>query len=406
MTATKQSAAARRGRLFGSASAVAIGTGVANVLGYGLTVIGARLLGPGEFGAFSALLALVIVGNVVALAVQATTARAVVRDGTTSTAVWSGLKLAVLVTVVLLAASPLLAAVMTLPTVASAASAAIAVGALTATAPALGLVQGAERFRLLAVMIAAQAALRVGGGIVGVLVGRTSATAMAGIAVGFVMAAILFWVVAHPPIRGRRTKDPQSGLTATVVNGSMLLGFVVLTNVDVMLARHVLSEYDSGLYAAGAIFTKIAFWLPQFVPLLAFPALADPARRRTAINLGVAAVAGSGLVLATASWLLAGPAVSVMVGDDYAELTPWVPAFAGLGAVYALAYLLVYARLAHGDTWTISVVWAVLIAYIGWVELIASTVLQVVLPGLVAATVIVAWGLVRERTARIPAVAT
>src|SRR5690625_3652300 len=111
MAAARQSAVPSRGGLFGSASAVAIGTGLANVSAYALTVIGARTLGVGEFGAFSALLALVIVGNVAALAVQATTARAVVRDGTTSTAVWSGVKLAAAVTVVLLAVSPLLAVV-------------------------------------------------------------------------------------------------------------------------------------------------------------------------------------------------------------------------------------------------------------------------------------------------------
>lgn len=386
-----------RGGLVGSASAVAVGTGVANVLAYGLTVVGARTLGPGEFGAFSALLALVIVGNVAALAVQATTARAVVRDAATPTAVRSGLTLAAAVTVLLVAASPLLAAVMNLPTPVAAVAAAVAVGAVTATAPALGIVQGAERFRLLAVMIAAQAALRVGGGIVGILVGRSSAAALAGIAAGFVAAAVLCWVIARPPVTARGAVDRLSGLTATVVNGSMLLGFVVLTNVDVVVARHVLSEHDSGLYAAGAIFTKIAFWLPQFVPLLAFPALADPARRRGAINLGVAAVAGSGLILVTATWLFADPAVAVVAGDEYADLTPWVPAFAALGALYALAYLLVYAQLAQGDRWTIAVVWTVLAAYISWVELTAVTVVQVVAPGIAAAASIVVWGLVRER---------
>ena len=65
----------RVGTAIRETGAVAVGTSLANALGYVLTVVGARVLGPAEFGAFGALLALVIADSVAALAVQATTAR-------------------------------------------------------------------------------------------------------------------------------------------------------------------------------------------------------------------------------------------------------------------------------------------------------------------------------------------
>ncbi|TDD71708.1 hypothetical protein E1262_06165 [Jiangella aurantiaca] len=378
-----------------SAGLLALGTSVANLLGYALTVAGARRLGPHEFGAFSALLALIIVGNVAALAVQATTARAAATDRPVAPAVRSGLALAVVIGVALTALSPAAESVLQLPSPVPAAAAAVAIAALTATAPSLGIIQGRERFGLLAAMVTVQAALRVGGGLVGMALEPTATSALIGIALGFAAAGVVAWLVARPPA----LLSPRGGFAvrATLSSGAMLLGFVVLTNIDVILARHVLPPEVSGLYAAGSIFTKIAFWLPQFVPMLAFPALADPARRRSAVTLGVAAVAACGAALTVLCWLLANPAVEVVAGPSYDEVAPWVPGFAGLGALYALAHLLVYAHLAQRDRWTTGVLWLVLAGYVLVVELWAATLAEVLVPGLVAAGLIVLWGLARER---------
>ncbi|TDC45570.1 hypothetical protein E1212_28700 [Jiangella ureilytica] len=380
-----------------SAGLLAVGTSVGNLLGYALTVAGARSLGPHEFGAFSALLALIIVGNVAALAVQATTARAAAMGRPVAPAVRSGLILAVLIGVALTALSPVAESVLQLPSALPAVAAAVAIAALTATAPSLGIIQGHERFGPLAALVTIQAALRVGGGLVAMALDPTATSALIGIALGFVAAGIVAWTVARPAASALLSLRGGFAARATLSSGAMLLGFVVLTNIDVILARHVLSPEASGLYAAGSIFTKIAFWLPQFVPMLAFPALADPARRRTAVSLGVAAVAGCGVALTALSWLLAEPAVDLVAGPSYGDVAPWVAGFAGLGALYALAHLLVYAHLARRDRWTTGVLWAVLAAYVVAVEVWATTLAGVLVPGLVAAALIVLWGIGRER---------
>lgn len=378
------------------AGAVAVGASVANVLGYILTVAGARLLGPEEFGAFGALLALVIVGNVAAMAAQATSARATARSRAVTSAVQSGLGLSVVVTLGLGALSPLLAAFLQLGSLIPPVAAAVAIGALTATAPALGVVQGRERFRVLGVLIGGQAGLRVAGGLIGMAIRPTAAAALVGMATGLAIAGIGAWAVARPHPHVGGTTEWVRSVRTTMASGGMLLGFVVLSNADVFLARHVLPAQASGLYAAGSVFTKIAFWLPQFVPLVAFPALTNPRRRRGAMRLGLLALLGSGGIIVAGAALLAEPAVAIVVGSGYEDLTPWIAGFTALGALLAIAQLLVYAHLATGDKLTIAVVWSVLVAFVAVVEFTAHGLGGVLFPALAAAGLVVLWGLARE----------
>lgn len=375
-----------------------MGASVANALGYALTVVAARVLAPAEFGAFSALLAVIIVGNVAALAIQATVAREIARGTATGNTVVGGLVLALLVGIGLAAFTPVITEFLSLSSAVAAAAAAIAIGVMTASGPALGTVQGRERFHLLGLLVGGQAGLRVVGGLVGMAVSPTAGGALTGMAIGLTLAGIAAWALARPQLGG------GAGIRASIVTtlgaGGMLLGFVVMTNADVVLARHVLSAEASGLYGAGAIFTKIAFWLPQFVPLVAFPALADPNRRKGAMRLGLVAVAGSGAVLVGVTALFAAPAVRLVAGSQYEQLTDWVAGFTALGALFAVAQLLVYAHLASGDRPTTVVVWIVLLSYITVVETTATTLPGVLFPALGAATAVSLWGLIRERTSR------
>ena len=379
--------------------AVAVGTIVANALAYLLTVIAARVLGPAEFGAFGALLALVIADSVAALAVQATTARATAKGQAVVPVVRAGLLIALAVGVALGLISPLLRDFLQLSSVVPAVAVAVGIVALTATAPALGIVQGAERFPVLAAMVAGQALLRVSGGLAGMAVEPTAAGALVGIAVGLVLAGVGCWLVARPPVRPSELPALGASVRSTVASGGMLLGFVLLTNADVFLARHVLPAQQSGLYAAGAVFTKIAFWLPQFVPLVTFPALTDPRRRGGAVRYGLAAVVGCGAVLVAGVAVFSQLAVAVVAGEQYAGLSRWAAWFTALGALLAVAQLLVYAHLASGDRLTTAVVWAVLVAYVAVVELTADTLPGVLLPTMCAAALVVVWGLLRERSA-------
>jgi hypothetical protein len=93
--------------------------------------------------------------------------------------------------------------------------------------------------------------------------------------------------------------------------------------------------------------------------------------------------------------LLAEPAVAI-VGSGYEDLTAWIAGFTALGALLAIAQLLVYAHLASGDKLTIAVVWSVLVGFVAVVELTAQGLGGVLFPALAAAGLVVLWGLARE----------
>ena len=378
-----------RGLLHGAAL-VALATALANALGYLLTIVAARALAPAGFGAFSALLAVIIIGNVAALAVQAVVARDVAQAGPSDArgALATGLAAGALA----LALSPVLARVLQIPSVAPVAASAVAVAALAAAAGPIGVAQGRERLGTLAGLLLAQGALRVLGGMVGLLTNRSVTGAMTGLAGGLVAAAVISWAVVRPT---RSTDRP--GLHGRQVWSAavVLLGFVAFTNADVIVARAVLSPVESGAYGAGSIVTKIAFWLPQFVPVVAYARLSRQQHRSRALRVSLVAVTLSGSLILTTTALAGDLILRVLAGNRYLELAPALWWFALLGAVLALAQVTVYSALARRDATTTVIVWMALMTLIA-ASASASTVVQVVSRATAVALVLLAVTLVRE----------
>ena len=56
--------------------------------------------------------------------------------------------------------------------------------------------------------------------------------------------------------------------------GAVTAGVLVLTNVDLLMARALLEPAAAGAYAVGSLFAKAAFWAPNFIAVLVFPRLA------------------------------------------------------------------------------------------------------------------------------------
>jgi O-antigen/teichoic acid export membrane protein len=135
---------------------------------------------------------------------------------------------------------------------------------------------------------------------------------------------------------------PGTGSSAAAFGGEVaaaaagVLGLLLLANVDVLLARHFLSAEASGLYAAGAVLTKIAFWAPQFVVTLVFPRLVTAADRRRLLGRSAAVVAAAGAPLVVAAALAPGLAARLSFGEAYLDVGPTLPLFAALGTGLAL----------------------------------------------------------------------
>jgi O-antigen/teichoic acid export membrane protein len=229
------------------------------------------------------------------------------------------------------------------------------------TAVPLGLVQGREAFERLAALVLLQTVLRVGGGVAGLLGTGALLGTVVGLAVGLLVAAAVAWAWVRPPLGAGSLGGAREVLSAA----STLLGFVLVTNVDVVLARALLEPRASGLYAAGSIITKVAFWVSQFVPLLAFPRLTQADRRERALRLSLATVGLIGAGVVAVSAVLSEPIVTVVAGERYLAVAPQLGWFALLGSMFAIANVSVYAGIARRDGWATLLVWVALAALVG-----------------------------------------
>jgi O-antigen/teichoic acid export membrane protein len=413
--------AARLRPLLGGA-VVAGGIALMNVTTYGLTIVMARWLGPAQFGQFSSILGLLIVVNVVSLGLQATAARRVARNPDDRAAIEATIiragrvsALAVGGAGVLLA--PVVTRVLRLDTGVSAALMAVTAGLLCLMGAQVGILQGEQRWVSVSSVYAAMGVGRLALGGVGVLLERSTLGAMAGVAAGAVVPILVGWVALRHPSRTSPTSSAVAALQDTPERGSVarevvhsshaLLAFFALTNVDIVLARVVLDDRHAGLYAAGLVVTKAVLFLPQFVVVVAFPAMARSGGGRRTQLVGLAVVLAVGTTATMLVAALPGPALAFVGGPQYVEMAPRLWWFAVLGTVLCLVQVLVYGGLAQHRTGLVWWVWAALVAMVsgfGVVHSVAGLLALKLTVDLVLVLAIASFVLSRSAASRTPVV--
>ena len=388
---------------------VAPATLVANVLGYGFNVLVSRHLGPDGYGALGALLGLVLVGSVPGLALQAVLARRLAVGGfAPSASLVHGLRSVVLGAAVATGAvaaalTPAVAAYLHLPGPAAVLWLAASLVPLTLVSAQQGVLQGSEAFGRLSVLFVAAALLRLLGGLVAVGLGGSVADVLLGTAAGYCLAAVCGQLLVRSLLADDADADPAAGagaLREVLASGLGLVSLVVLTNLDVLLARHHLPERAAGIYAVGAVLAKGAFWAPQVVVVLVFPRLAG-SQSGSVLRRALGGVALFGLAATVVTELAARPLLRIVFGPEYSGLAGTAWAFTALGSLLALAQLLVFSGIASRDrrpgllVLLVAVVEAVLVSAV-----LHDTVGQVVGAALVAAALLVLVGTVLALSGR------
>jgi hypothetical protein len=350
------------GRLAVAGVAVTIAGAATNALGYLVPLIGARRLNPADLGALAAAMALVALATTPGLGLQIAVGVRTARTGAALGAGRLAIAASALIGGAILVATPLVAAALHLPPVVPALVAATAVPAIL-TGRWLGEMQGRERFGGLAIGMVIFAVGRYAGVAGGLLAG-------AGLVNSLAIGAAVAWL-AVPPVAllagrpfGERalvriaspTSEPRLSRHALAA-ASAALAMLVVANVDLLLARHLLTGAESGAYAVGAVLTKGALWAPQVVTVLALPRLAR--QEAGALRVGIVLIVGCGAVLTTAAALFGGLAVAVAGGGGFQELVGHAGIFAAIGAIWALVYLLLNARIAAGVRRPAAPLWAV-----------------------------------------------
>lgn len=340
---------------------VAAGMLVMNVVLYGFMVVAARLLVPAEFGALTALLGILLIGNVLSLGLQAATARRLSVDPEHADEI-----IAVVLRVMLLAgctvgglvavASVVLTPALKLDSIWTVVLCGLTLVPLTVMGAGAGIAQGTGRWRLLSAIYVANGAGRLLGGVVALLIDASATSAMVGIAIG----ACAPVVAALPVMRshGARPSVSRRPFVTEAFHGThALLAYFVLSSLDALIARNQFDEHTSGLYAAGLILTKAALFTPQFVSVVVFPDLAR-ATSQNARARAAGAVLAIGAAAVTLTFALQPVALVLVGGHQYQEIQGRLWLFALSGSVLAIVHLLVFDALARHSHGVTALLWA------------------------------------------------
>jgi O-antigen/teichoic acid export membrane protein len=377
--------------LLGS-GAIAIAMAVMNLGTYGFTILAARLLGPVHYGALAAVMGLLLVVNVLSLGLQATAARRVAAHPERRNEIAAGIlsasyRSALGLGSVCLLASPLVGHLLHLDSWLTGALLAVTTVPLTVMGAQAGILQGERRWLPLAIIYLMAGVGRLLCGGVALWLRPDALGAMTGVAAGAFLPVLAgAYALRHP--RRRREEPPAAAAAGTGPGGELfaeiahnshaLLAFFALSNADVVIARSVLSSHDAGLYAAGLIMAKAVLFLPQFVIVLAFPAMsrADVTQRAHLKGLAVVLAIGGTAVAGVAA--LSALAVVFVGGEQYAELRGQLWAFAALGTVLALLQIMVYQVVASQSQRSVFLVWAALACLLVAAPLVDSVVMLLV----------------------------
>lgn len=320
--------------------------GLSNVLGYAFVLIVSRALGPADFGAFSAVNNTAIFLSLPASAFQVVVAAHQARGHAHRSGIGLSLVVGGVLALVTAALSPVIAALFHLGSPASVLLVALMMPAYTLTGAAQGLLLGHRRFAALASVYVAISAARVLSAVVAAALGSGVVGVFGWLLVAAWVPALLAQWLARTHVQ--KWLRLELGLVRELLasNGTLAV-LLAMTSTDVLLARHLLSAHDAGAYAFAGLFGKVVFWGTQFVALTLVPVASRGAGRRPVLSalglvLGMGALAA--LVVTAVPTLL----VELLGGSEYLDAADLLLAFTGLGTLWALCQVLLFAEMARG----------------------------------------------------------
>ena len=275
-----------------------------------------------------------------------------------------GLRSALVLGAISLALAPVLNSVLRLDSIPTAVLVAVTAVPLTYMGAQAGVLQGEQRWEALAIFYLSAGVSRIAIGTVLIIVRPGEFSAILGVALSFWVPVAVGWVALRKPRPGTDTSPghPNLELLREVGSSSQaLLAFFALSNVDILVARALMSDSQAGLYAGGLILVKAILFFPQFVVVLAFPP--DVQAGRVAQGAGRRSRRlfrdRRGGVLATL--LFPDLALLFVGGDDFAGIKDDLWKFAIVGTLLAMLQLLVYSALARRQGRAILIIWTALV---------------------------------------------
>lgn len=361
-------------QLLRSGASLAVATMIAGVLGYVYILVLTRSLGPEQYGILGSLLGLSVVLSVASTALQLEAMRAVASDPSAPRD-WlrrRGRIISIATGAVTLAAGPVIVEVLRLPTWAPVLALAALMVPQTYIGVQLGILLGAGRTGAFSLLLALSGLSRTLAAILTAALKESPAFALwasaaTGVAV-LLLGALLVRAAEPPRHTSAEVATPRdwSGVWRAAVGAGAL---VVLLNADLLAARAVLPDRESGWYAFLTVFGRVTFWGTNFIALWVFPheAARGSAAQARAYALGaVAGIAGFAFVAA----VVGGRAITAaLAGPEYADAAHFAPWFAIAGSLLSVVQLATYVDVARARQVLSLIVWTgsvVLVVAIRW----------------------------------------
>lgn len=210
-----------------------------------------------------------------------------------------------------------------------------------------GLLQSAKAYVPVALSIVLEGLGRIGAAVLLVAAGAGVTGAYLGTLGAFACAALALHVVLRRRLGAPDHAAPRHPLRALARNAAVPIAGLVLVaalqNVDVIMAKHALSEDDAGVYAATTVAAKLVVWIAVGIGLWVVPEATSAAaagrdpRRVLARALGlIALVALPALALFAA---VPGLLLEIAFGADYERGDAVLLTLGGAYALLAATYL-------------------------------------------------------------------
>jgi O-antigen/teichoic acid export membrane protein len=341
----------RLSRLEREAAIVMAASSVANVATYAYHLVISRHLGPARYGIVGAVLGVLVILALPAAGLQYSVARRTAAGDDGAASVRGALRLSLTVGVglaLLIAVSTPVSSGFLQTGVGPLLWLAAAIPGVVVAPVLLGYVQGRRQFGWLVASMLTLAATRLLGAVVVAVTGAGETAAVLAITMSTVLALGVVMLGTRDVLR---PGPLPAGLVAEVGHTIVpFFGLALLAGMDVVFARHYLSETASGYYVAASVAGKIVLWAPAAVNLVAFPEFAAggpdgaAALRRALALVAVVCTAALGAVTIFREQL-----IGTLFGSRFLPATNVVFVVAVAMSCLALIQVLATWSIARGD---------------------------------------------------------
>ena len=357
---------------------VGAGLAVPQILAYLASIFAARILNPADFGAFGTIQGITQIGQPIGLGIQALIVSKLIKNSKKSykNILKFGLEISIFVFIANMVISIPLSNIFKVDYLVLV----LAIGAVSPfifVSTQLGVAQGKELYIKLALIYISFGVGRSVTAIVGLLIYPNLISVSIGFFVGTFLSAVISHFILGNGGKFWKIKKLRNETLSLIKSTQALLALYVLVNVDILIARIVLSQELSGVYAVGMLVAKIAFFMPQAITVVLFPKMGK--NQSSSLKYAILGTISVGVAYIIICYFGSQIIIQAIGGKQYTNLYNEIWIFAVEGTLFAILQVLLYGKIAKDNISVSILLWmgtfvTILLAWILNINSISSIV--------------------------------